>query len=95
MADSGKFKSLDKNANSKFRILDFSGYSDTLILRSSFLVSFLITSAIVVLEIAWKLAFAQNLVGVSHTFVFMGMQVRTLSLRKPFWTKLDKILHSV
>ena len=69
-----------KNKKSKIKILDYSGYSDTLILRSSFVVSFLITSAIVGLEFAWKLAFQQNLVGASHTFVYMGMQVCTLSM---------------
>ena len=36
-----------KDKKSKIKILDFSGYSDTLILRSSFVVSFLITSAII------------------------------------------------
>ena len=36
-----------KDKKSKIKILDFSGYSDTLILRSSFVVSFLITCAII------------------------------------------------
>ena len=54
---------------------DFAGYSDTLILGSSFAVCTLITGAIVGVEISWKLAFGQNLIGTSHTYVYMGMQV--------------------
>ena len=53
----------------------FPGYSDTLILRSCFAVSSLITVAIVGLEISWKFAFGQNLIATSHTYVYMGMQV--------------------
>ena len=37
------------------------------------------TGAIVGVEISWKLAFGQNLVGTSHTYVYMGMQVVFLS----------------
>ena len=65
----------------KTQILDFAGYSDTLILRISVVASILITAAIVGTEIAWKFAFAQNLVALSHTWVFMGMKV--VSFVKP------------
>ena len=68
----------------KFRIHDFAGYSDTRILWISVAVSILITVAIVGIEIAWKFAFAQNLVPLSHTWVFMGMKV--VSFVKPIET---------
>ena len=68
----------------KTQILDFAGYSDTLILWISVVASILITVAIVGMEIAWKFAFAQNLVPLSHTWVFMGMKV--VSFVKPIET---------
>ena len=54
---------------------EFSGYSDTSILRTSVAVSTVITLANVGLELAWKLAFDQNLIAASHTYMYMGMQV--------------------
>ena len=35
----------------------------------------MITLANVGLELAWKLAFDQNLIAASHTYMYMGMQV--------------------
>ena len=61
------------------RIYDFAGYSDTLILLASFAGSILVTGAIVGVELSWKEAFDQNLIGTSHTYVYMGMQVVSLS----------------
>ena len=46
---------------------EFSGYSDTSILQTSVAVSTVITLANVGLELAWKLAFDQNLIATSHT----------------------------
>ena len=70
MSNIRKSKSLEIEKN-----YTFPGYSDTLILRSCFAVSSLITVAIVGLEISWKLAFGQNLIATSHTYAYMGMQV--------------------
>ena len=56
-------------------VFDVAGYSDRLILRTSVVVSILITLANVGVELGWKLTFGQNLIATSHTYIWMGMQV--------------------
>ena len=56
-------------------VFDVTGYSDRLILRTSVVVSILITLANVGVELGWKLTFGQNLIATSHTYIWMGMEV--------------------
>ena len=56
-------------------VFDVAGYSDRLILRTSVVVSILITLANVGVELGWKLTFGQNLIATSHTYIWMGMEV--------------------
>ena len=56
-------------------VFGVAGFSDRFILRTSVLVSILITLANVGVELGWKLTFGQNLIATSHTYVYMGMQV--------------------
>ena len=87
-------KEVQNNVFRLARIYHSAGYSDTLILQSSFAVSILITGAIVGVEISWKLAFGQNLMGTSHTYVYLGMQVVFSKYQTQLANLLKKIFTS-